>query len=525
MKRRNFLYAMGGMASLAAYNGWGSLIPDASSGSKEKVVGMYIHQHWPYNHPYAARTWTVEDYRGYAGALKKLGVNTLVIWPLLETMPNPLTPSDEANLAKIGSIIDMLHNELGMRVMITLCPNIVADNAIAAQAPFEKRHFFYCDKFIDPGDPVAVKQMVAWRGKLMQPLAKADGVVIIDSDPGGYPGSTNSQFVNLLDQHRHMLNRLRPGIELYYWMHVGWEAYCRYYQTGKFSWGTPDEAVDILTKLKKVDPRPWGITIHTMDPPPNGTDLQLAERFGVAATSLAFNYGAIEGEPTFPMTNFGGDAAYNAGRASAPGGVVGNAQTHCVQLPNTYAFFRGATGTAAPPDPDSLDFAPGLIQDQGQLILRGWQAVAGTDSVQMRDTADKLESLSKKTLVPGPLSGLLFSSPQRFLVDLVMELRLHAAFTEFVAASNQGHDVKTSFREFVQSASAWQKRHGYECAWSWPGMTESLKKLQSPEIDKVLDEKGQGKTPADEIADHFRITETYTPRLLAAMADASKNMG
>ncbi len=99
---------------------------------------MYIHQHWPYNHPYAARTWTVEDYRGYAGALKKLGVNTFVIWPLLETMPNPLTPSDEANLAKIGSVIDMLHNELGMRVMITLCPNIVADNAIAAQAPFEK---------------------------------------------------------------------------------------------------------------------------------------------------------------------------------------------------------------------------------------------------------------------------------------------------------------------------------------------------------------------------------------------------
>src|ERR1035438_10549510 len=31
------------------------------------LVGMYIHQHWPYNYPYAARTWQVEDYRGYCG--------------------------------------------------------------------------------------------------------------------------------------------------------------------------------------------------------------------------------------------------------------------------------------------------------------------------------------------------------------------------------------------------------------------------------------------------------------------------
>ena len=44
-----------------------------------KVIGMYIHQHWPYHHPYAARTWTLEDYRGYADGLKKLGFNTLVI--------------------------------------------------------------------------------------------------------------------------------------------------------------------------------------------------------------------------------------------------------------------------------------------------------------------------------------------------------------------------------------------------------------------------------------------------------------
>ena len=83
---------------------------------------MYVHQHWPYNHPYAARTWTLEDWRGYADGLKRLGYNAVLIWPLLETMPNPLTPSDHANLHKIACVIDMLHEQFGMRVYIALLP-------------------------------------------------------------------------------------------------------------------------------------------------------------------------------------------------------------------------------------------------------------------------------------------------------------------------------------------------------------------------------------------------------------------
>jgi hypothetical protein len=494
-----------------------SVMGGAGEGAREKVIGMYIHQHWPYRHPYAARTWTLEDYHGYAGALKLLGVNTLVIWPLLETMPDPLTSSDRANLEKMSRVIDMLHDQLGMRVMITLCPNIVANNAEAAKAPFEKRHFFYTNRFVDPGDSAAMARMMAWREKLLRPLAKADGLVIIDSDPGGYPGSTNSQFVNLLVEHRKVLDRLRPGIELYYWMHVGWQAYGRYYQTGKFQWGTPEESVDILTKLKKADPRPWGITIHTMDLPPNGTDLHLAEKFGVAANSLSFNYGAIEAEPSFPMTNFGGDGAYNAGRPSAPGGVVGNAQTHCVQLPNTFAFFRGATGQSAPTRQDYTQFANELIDGKGELIVAAWHALAGEDARPMREAAGKLETAAAGTLSPGRLKGLLFGDARRFMTDLVMELRMKAAFTDFVVATKANQGVKGKFRAFAASAATWQSQHGYECAWDWPGLTDSLRKLRSPQIDQVLDEEAHGATPAAEIEDHFRITETYTSRLIAAM--------
>ena len=191
------------------------------------LVGLYIHQHWPYNYPYAARTWKVEDYRGYCGGLKALGYNTVMIWPVLETMPSPPTKSDRASLKKIAEVIDMLHSELGMRVYIALCPNVGVKDEEAKKAPFEKRHFFYCDTRVNPADPKALGELIERRRELFRPLAKVDGVAIIDSDPGGYPGSTNAEFVNLLMAHRKMFDSLRPGIELVYWVHVGWPAYGR----------------------------------------------------------------------------------------------------------------------------------------------------------------------------------------------------------------------------------------------------------------------------------------------------------
>ncbi|MFH1571399.1 MAG: hypothetical protein ABIL09_25640, partial [Gemmatimonadota bacterium] len=83
---------------------------------KRDLVGMYVHQHWPYRHPYAARTWTEADWRGYAGGLGVLGYNAVMIWPVLETMPTPLTASDRASLEKLERVIGMLQGELGMAV-------------------------------------------------------------------------------------------------------------------------------------------------------------------------------------------------------------------------------------------------------------------------------------------------------------------------------------------------------------------------------------------------------------------------
>jgi hypothetical protein len=477
------------------------------------MIGMYVHQHWPYRHPYCARTWTLEDWRGYAGGLKQLGFNTVLIWPMLETMPEPLTPSDEASLAKIGKVIDMLHREQGMRAYVVLCPNIIARQAEASKATFETRHYFYCEELLNPGDPAAVTRLMAWREQLMRRLRNVDGVAIIDSDPGGYPYSPISEFVHLLGEHRKMLDRVRPGIELIYWMHAGWRGWGRMYEQGKIAFNTPEEYDETVTRLIALNPEPWGMA--------NGLDY--ARKHGIAEKVISFNYGRIEGEPSFPMTNFGGRNAYEGARSEAPRGVMGNAQTHCVQLPNTFAFARGAQGLPLT-DADYLQFAEELIPHHGDLIVRAWSLVGGKDAPAARRTAGELEALAKQEPKGGRLRGLLFGSPARFLTDLASMLRHRAAIEEFAAAVDAGQEAKEPLRKVVEAASAWQAQHGYQCNWYDARLHPALRKLNLPAINQVLDATyeakgpyGPGQTAFEDVRRNFARMETFTPRLLAAM--------
>jgi hypothetical protein len=490
--------------------------------AQSKIVGMYVHQHWPYHHPYAARTWTMEDWRGYADGLARLGYNSILIWPVLETMPDPLTTSDQANIRKVARVIDLLHAEFKMRVYIVLCPNVAAQNEAAAKAPFEKRHFFYCDRRVDPGDPSAMKGMLDWRARLLAPLKNMDGLTIIDSDPGGYPGSTNEQFANLLMAHRRLLDGLRPGIELCYWMHVGWLGYGRFYQTGRLVFSTEEEQIDMLSRLKVLHPEPWSIA--------NG--LEFAKKAGVAERVISYNYGRIEGEPSFPMSNFGGNNAFEGGAQPGPRGVMGNAQTHCAQLPNTFAFARGAAGKPVT-DSDYIAFAEELIPGQGGTIVRGWQALAGRDPEAMRVCGNELEKVAAGRLKPGPLKGLLFGSPHRFVSDLAMMLRVRAGFETLREAVEHKATVTEPLTEFVQAAAAWQRRHGYENTWWWPGLDETLRKLNAPEVNAVLDTRFDpfaapkllpGETPFQYVARKLRDEESNTPRLLKALEATWRRM-
>jgi hypothetical protein len=337
--------------------------------------------------------------------------------------------------------------------------------------------------------------------------------MIIDSDPGGYAGSNNREFADLLLAHRQLFDRLRPGIELDYWVLVGWPGYCRFYQTGDLKVSTEEEFHEIFTLLKERNPEPWGLAMHAS----HGE-----EQLGLASRVLNFSYGWIEGEPSFPLTNFGGDGAYEAGKKMGPRGVMGNAQTHCVQLPNTFAFARGATGKPLA-DADYEKFANDLIPGLGRTILNAWQLLNSTDPAALTKQADELAGLPDARLKPGPLGGLLFNEPRRFVNDLAMMLRFKAAVEAFHAAVEANQNIRPAFRTLVATATAWQTQHGYQNALYHPRMFEALRKLNVAPINKILEETyviKEGATGFDRVRLGLAQGETQTARLLGAMQQA-----
>lgn len=489
-----------------------------SSKQGKKLLGMYVHQHWSYNHPYAARTWTLDDWRGYVDGLKKLGFNTVLIWPVLETMPDPLTESDKENINKIARVIDMIHEDFGMKVYLALCPNVSAKNKEASEYTFVKRPFFYTDDRVDPGDPLAFGKLIDWRQKLLTPLSKMDGVMIIDSDPGGYPYSTNYEFAYLLGAHRRMFDRLRPGIELVYWAHFGWEAYSLFYATGDLIFGTAKEPIEVMQLLQKNKiNEPWGVIS-------SGFGANFADSVGMGGKVLTFPYGAIEGEPSFPLTNFDERAAEGA-RKQGQRGVFGNAQTHAVQLPATFAFARSAQGLPVE-KPDYINFANELIKGEGALIVEGWAALKSDDPKRMNAAIKKLKVVETKTLTPGEFNGFLFGSPQRFISDLVKQLEMIATMTDFIQAVNASQQSKLISKKlsaFVVKAEAWQSTHGYSNHWNWEGLLTALKKLDHPKLNETiatLTWLGEGNTQFEKVKNGMARLETFTPRLIAAMKTA-----
>ena len=518
MRRREFmeLLAVAGTGTLLT-GGLPAAEPTASA--DKKLIGMYVHQGWVYNHPYAARTWTDEDWHGYLDGLHRLGYNLVSIWPQLETMPHPLTPSDRAKLEQHRRVIDVAHKEFGMKVWIILCPNIIPIDDYARRVTFENRAYYGADFHINPADPQAVDAMMVRRERLLKPLAEMDGLVMIDSDPGGYANSTNKEFVDLLMHHRRLLDRLRPeAIELVYWCWAGWAAYCRYFATGKIVEGTEKEFIETLTMLKEQNPEPWGLA----------RGLEYAQKLGLQSKVINFAYGAIEGEPVFPITNFGphliGDP-YKAGHEMAPRGTQANAQTHCVQLPGTFAFARGARGLPLA-EKDYVTFAGDLIRGQGERIVTSWKALNGLESESMKKQAAELATVLKAKLEPGPLRGLLLGDARRFVKDLYLMLRLKAASMDFIAAANQNRPLRQPLAEFISWLDRWQIVTGYEGWWGWAtsgDLNGTLMRLNSPvladffrNIGLAYLKTGVG-TPAERIAAGNYRNETETLRLIRAL--------
>ena len=428
----------------------------------DKLIGMYVLMMWGYNYPYAARTWQLKDWSAYLEGLRALGYNLVQIWPFVDAIPVPMTPSDRALLATLRQVIDVAH-ELGMTVYIGSCANTMANDK-AGDYDFESRPYFTVQKRIDPTDRNAVAELMTTRRELLDGLAEADGFWVIDSDPGGYPGSSPSAFADLFTEYRRMLDTLRPGIRLYYWMWAGWTDAPRFDP----EWRDTPQACwrEALARIVALNPEPWGIMACWPG------HFSVIEELGQEQRTLYFAYNTIEHEPDFPFTNCDPEFIQRAFDQVPPDGfpvgVMGNAQSHCLQMPHTY-FFRHFADGGASEDMDLAGFADDVLPGHGAVLSAAWLALGGEDCAALESAAAELAT--HPPLTGGKYIGLYLGQPDRLVGDLVAQIKLKIAILKLRDRLAGNDSFATELQEMVMTLAAWAQQHGYTDRFRGPFRT------------------------------------------------------
>jgi len=460
------------------------------------MLGMYIHTHWSYRHPYAARTWTLEDWRGYLGALRRLGYDFVMFWPLTDCMPVELTPSDKALLEKLGRVIGIAHDEFGMKFYLTAGPNVIG-NARASEYTYEDRPYFVCEWKVNPKAPAEVKRFLDGRRRQLATLADVDALVIIDSDPGGYIGSTNEEFVRLAEAQVGILRERNPRVEFIYWMWFGWEMYNRWWaeMAKPEKERRPVEGNDFPVTLALIRERiaePWSVFVSWK------SHIDATGAPDLVAKRLFNPYGLIEGEPTFPLTNVHpqrireGLAPYVSAPHLYPRGVIANSQTHCLQLPGAYYFSHFARGGGAD-DTNLAGFADEVLPGSGESVARAWEAISSGEPERLREAADGLTGQFDRSRPIGPLSGFLFGDPNRFIADLVWNLTIRCKLVEFQRRFDESstEQRRGAVRDLLSVLRPYQQRLGFADACFGP-LVEVLNKrvatLGDPQVNAALRE-------------------------------------
>jgi hypothetical protein len=366
-----------------------------------------------------------------------------------------------------------------------------------------------------------MRLLLEGRRRQLAPLSAADALVMIDSDPGGYIGSTHAEFVALMRAHIELFREFNPNAEMIYWMWVGWENYNRFWAAAAQTQpGDPEPRlefqagafVETLTLMQAQIPGPWGLYVCGPE------HAQITDQLGLTARRLFYPYGAIEGEPTFPLTNYAPQALCERLKQYSiptyPRGIMANAQTHCLQLPHTYLFAHFARG-GTPKTADLAGFADQVMPGQGEAIARAWETIGNDAPEQMRKQAGHIRLLIGQTHPAGPSSGLLFGDADRFLIDLAMNLELRAALGDLKTALAQDVDIRSELRRTLAHFGPYQRRLGFGDAYYGPvreTLNEAARRLDDGAVSAVLADFDNWREPS--------ARNGVVPRLIAALDTA-----
>ena len=226
-------------------------------------------------------------------------------------------------------------------------------------------------------------------------------------------------------------------------------------------------------------------------------------------------------EPSFPFTNCDIDNLKNIIHQVPddwhPLGVMGNAQSHCVQLPNTYLFAHFAKG-GTKQQVDLASFGNNLLTGCGDTLATAWMALAGDSVLALVNAKKNLNTITGSMEKQGHLSGLCFSDTERLIQNLLLQVELKTALLELRDQLDRGASAGSLMKTMVDRLDSWSERHGFEGRYCGP-----LKELMHPvllEASKRISGAGEIKTALDDF-DNGPIHGAFT-RLLSVLKDVVK---
>ncbi|MCF7688372.1 MAG: hypothetical protein K9N01_08715 [Cephaloticoccus sp.] len=439
--------------------------PEAFDPSANFKRGFYLHTSWEFAHPFAVRSWSADDFKGFFALLQQLDFNLVMFWPLTEAMPAPLSAPDCQELDAMRQLVDQAH-DCGLDFWLTFCANTTARPEIA-RLPFKSRHLYPFRVEVRLDDAVEKADYFAHRAAIMRILNNADAYVTIDGDPGGYPGAKPRQYAEVFEADRAVLDRwgTRPQEQqVVPWIWQGWGS-----DWGEHGvWGEDIEPLvrPQLEELKSL-PEPWTLLPgrHIREGRGNGrTVFELIDQTGLTEQSVLLCYEIIEYEPTPPAVVLQFDDIRRVLRQEAPllakaRGIMGNAQQPILALPNLFFFARA-----------SLD--PAWLDRSDEEVLRTFAEFLGGDAALLLPAWSCLQ-LGLEAMpadLPAKLEGAQLTAPAAQLIPGGSEgyLRILAAFvwTRITVLQAVAHPVgkpgtAAAWFKAVHALVTWWQVHRY----------------------------------------------------------------
>ena len=384
--------------------------------------GFYLHGCWTFNYPFAVRTWERADYQSMFRLLKHLGFNTVMLWPVLEAVPAPLSETDREAVRQFRPIIEDAQKS-GLECWLTQCAALTCRDDIRAK-PWMQRSLFPHMKSVRLDNAPEAAAYLQHRAALLEILNNADGYVTIDGDPGGYPGAQPADFLKVLLHDRQTIDRAgrqSKRQKIIPWIWCGWVT--------KGVWQEPITpfVTATLEALKRQMPEPWEMLPGRSfrEGHANGRiNLELTKAAGLLNRSTLLLYEIIEFEPTPPaavlqFVDIRRVIKQEWDQSSGARGCFGNAQQPIMVIPNLYLFARGAADPSYLDQPDEQVLAD-LAQFLGgpaELLVPAWSCLRLDLGRLPADLPGKLRSAKLSSEAAACLPG----GPQRYLEILASQ--------------------------------------------------------------------------------------------------------